>query len=167
MNAPDTGVLYMDDNCLLYEDKDGLYLRTGEQLYGISCYSMEPCLYLTDTEGETIAVHMSFTPQELIRAAREDSDIELITGDSYDIDGLCGLLLKAIALGMNDVDISYLEGRCFIDRLVSKGAVSEETALDPASEGIDNPKIMGTFIHAKKVKATERGFFYVTDETYS
>jgi hypothetical protein len=98
---------------------------------------------------------------ELCRAAKTNGTIKMITGDEYDMHGICMLLRKALTLSKESVDIGYLEGCCFMDYLEKCGAASEETAVPLKDSGIDNPNVMNSFLHSKKVKRTNDARFYI------
>ena len=85
----------------------------------------------------------------------------MITGDEYDMQGICMLLRKALTLSKESVDIGYLEGRCFMDYLEECGATSEESAVPLTDSGIDNPNVMNPFLHSKKVKRTNDARYYL------
>ena len=87
----------------------------------------------------------------------------MITGDEYDMQGICMLLRKALTLQKESVDVGYLEGCCFMDYLEECGAISEETAVPLTDSGIDNPKVMNPFLHSKKVKRTNDARYYIVN----
>jgi hypothetical protein len=98
---------------------------------------------------------------ELRLAAQTNGSITMITGDEYDVPGVCNLLIKAIDLPLTEVDIHYVEEHCFAYYLKAHGAVSPETAVDLAGAGMINPNVMNTFLHSKKVGRTADGAFYL------
>ena len=153
--------IYQDGDLLLGKCEEQYYLFKGEQSCQLFDHLYEPCLYIEATQGSFITVHNSFTLDELCRAARTNGTIRMITGDEYDMQGICMLLLKALTLSKESVDIGYLEGCCFMDYLEECGATSEETAVPLTGSGIDNPKVMNPFLHSKKVKRTNDGRYYI------
>ncbi|MBQ7534796.1 MAG: hypothetical protein IJT43_04165 [Stomatobaculum sp.] len=154
-------IIYQDNDLLLTETEEGLYLIKGEASYGVTDYPFEPCIYLRAADGSVKTLHNSFSAEELCRAAKEKGSIRMISGNEYDIRGVFRLILKAVGLPGVSFDISYLEGQCLLDYMEERGALSPETAVDLADAGISNPNLMHTFIHAKKAARTENGLFYL------
>ena len=154
-------IIYSSGDLLLGQSGETYYLRTGEQSYQLSSNSYEPCLYIEGPDGFCITIHHAFTLDELCRTAQTNGSMEMITGDKYDMQGICMLLRKALTLSMESVDIGYLEARCFMDYLEECGAVSEETAVPLADRGIENPNVMNSMLHAKKVRRTNDARYYI------
>ena len=154
--------IYQDGDLLLGKYEGQYYLFKGEQPYLLAGHPYEPCLYIKAAQGILITVHNSFTLDELCRAAETNGTIKMITGDEYDMQGICMLLRKALTLSKESVDIGYLEGRCFMDYLEECGAVSEETAVPLAGRGIENPNVMNPLLHAKKVRRTKDARYFCT-----
>ena len=153
--------IYQDGDLLLGKYEGQYYLFKGEQPYLLAGHPYEPCLYIKAAQGILITVHNSFTLDELCRAAETNGTIKMITGDEYDMQGICMLLRKALTLSKESVDIGYLEGRCFMDYLEERGATSEESAVPLTDSGIDNPNVMNPFLHSKKVKRTNDARYYL------
>ena len=153
--------IYQDGDLLLGKYEGQYYLFKGEQPYLLAGHPYEPCLYIKAAQGILITVHNSFTLDELCRAAETNGTIKMITGDEYDMQGICMLLRKALTLSKESVDIGYLEGRCFMDYLEECGATSEESAVPLTDSGIDNPNVMNPFLHSKKVKRTNDARYYL------
>ena len=161
VNRESLNVIFQEGDLCLGDVDERTYLLDGERSFWLSDHPYEPCLYVKTSDGAMMTVHHAFTVEELCRAAKEDSIIRMITGNEYDIRGVCRLLLKAVELSRDDVDIGYVEGSLFLDHLKQQGAVSPETAVDPAAVGIRNPKMMNPFLHSKKVCCTAEGLFYL------
>ena len=153
--------VYQDGDLLLGKHEEQYYLFKGEQSCRLSDYPYEPCLYIKMAPGIFITVHNSFSLDELCRAAKMNGTIKMITGDEYDMKGICMLLRKALTLSKESVDVGYLEGCCFMDYLEKCGAASEETAVPLTDGGIDNPNVMNPFLHSKKVKRTNDARYYL------
>ena len=154
-------LLFLDGDLLLGKVGEEYYLYQGEQSFQLSDHPYEPCLYVKSAQGSTITVHNSFTLDELCRVAKTNGTVRMITGDEYDMRGVCMLLRKALALSMESVDVGYLEGWCFMDYLEECGATSERTALPLTGSGIGNPNVMKPFLHSKKVKRTSDARYYI------
>ena len=135
-------------------------LRNGIS-YGMSDYPFEPCLYIKSSDGLYVTIRHSFTVAELCEAVRKGGTIRMITGDEYDVRGIFRLILKAIDLGREFVDIGYVEGHCFMEVLKRLGAVSPETAVDLREAGMANPNVMNPLLHSKKVGRTADARFYL------
>lgn len=154
-------IFYNDGDLLFGQSGENYYLCTGERSYQLSSNIYEPCLYINGPDGFCITIHHAFTLDELCHTARTNGLMEMITGDKYDMHGICMLLRKALALSMESVDIGYLEARCFMDYLEECGAVSEETAVPLAGRGIRNPNVMNPLLHSKKVRRTKDAGYYI------
>ena len=109
--------IYQEGDLLLGEAEGKMYLFRGGDAYWLSDYPFEPCLYIKAFDGSMTVIHHALTVDELRRAARTNGSIAMITGDEYDVRGLCSLLLKAIDLPPAEVDIHYVEEHCFADYL--------------------------------------------------
>ena len=156
-------IFYRDGNVAFGETDGKYYLTVGEKSYWLSDYPFVPDLYIKGPEGLMTMIHNSFTVAQLRSVATEGGTMTMVTGDTYDTKGIIRLLLKAIEIGMDSVDIGYLEARIFVDYMEEKGAVSPETAVDPEDVGIFNPNVMNSFLHSKKVDRTDKALFYLRD----
>lgn len=162
MERESMSILYRDGDFLLGLSGGKYYLSTGERSYRLSSdLYFEPCLYIKGPDGFYITIRHTFTLDELCRVARTNGSMEMITGDEYDMQGICMLLRKALTLSMESVDIGYLEALCFMDYLEVCGAVSEETAVPLTDRGIKNPNVMNSLLHAKKVNRTNDARYYI------
>ena len=151
-------------NDILFGESEGrFYIFYGDRSCRVSDYPYEPCLYIKGTDGTMVTIHNSFTVDTLCRMAESGEKITLVSGNEYDIDGIFTLIRKALELAMESVDVSYLEGHCFMDYMKTRGAVSPETAVNPADFGLKNAP-MYSFLHSKKVGQTPEGFFYLREK---
>ena len=158
----ENGIIYQDGNIALKDGGDRLLLTVGEDTHIITDNTyFEPDIFIKTSDRKLITVSHSFTLKEIVHAIERNADIRMITGNQYDIKGVIKLLIKAIELGEKQVDISYLEGHCFMDYMRERGAVSPETAVSPAEVGMDNPNLMYVFLHSHKVEKTPEGLFYL------
>ncbi|MBR2767705.1 MAG: hypothetical protein IKG00_07280 [Lachnospiraceae bacterium] len=154
-------ILVRDGDFLLKQSEGKFFIQDGERSYELLDYAFEPCLYIRKEGGFFITIHNSFSLNELCQAAETNGKITMISGDVYDMKGICMLLRKALTLAMDSVDLTYLEACCFLDHLKECGACSKESAVLPADWGIDNPNVMNSFLHSKKVSRTNDGRFYL------
>lgn len=154
-------IIYRDGDLLLVQSGEKYFLCTGERSYRLSSYLYDHCLYIKGPDGFYITIRHAFTLDELCRAAQTNGSMEMITGDEYDMKGICMLLRKALTLSMESVDIGYLEAVCFMDYLEECGAVSEETAVPLTDRGLKNPNVMNFLQHAKKVNRTNDARYYI------
>ncbi len=160
----DTGMitpLYQEGEILLGDEDGTLYLYKGTEGFRISGHPYEPCIYLERKDGSLVTIHNAFTVEELRGLAETEGMIRMITGDEYDLKGVCELLLLSAELSQTDVDISYLEGRKILRRLEEAGAISSSSALDPDVFGKFNHHILDPFLHAKRIGKTEDGRYYI------
>ncbi len=154
-------VFYQEQELILGEKEGRLYLLSGGESFLLTDYPFEPCLYMKSFDGKLTTIRHAFTADELRHLAAAGGTMCLISGNEYDLRGICMLLRKAAELSMDSVDSSYLEGRCFIDYLQYHGARSPETAISPANAGIQNANVMNPLLHSKKVSRTSDGLFYL------
>ena len=103
--------LFQDEFVILAEKDRELYFVADNTTYRLSCYPGEPCLYICYEDNIMITIHNSFTTSDIRRAAKNKESIRMITGKSYDIAGVCMLILKAIRNGKAYVDILDLEAK--------------------------------------------------------
>jgi len=157
----ETKRFYQDEEYILEKRDEKVFLIKGTDEYEISNNPREPDLYIRTPERKWWMIHNAFTAGELCRAAWMKDTIRMVTGQSYDIRGAFKLIMKAVELKMDQMDIGYVESRCFMDILAEQKAFSEETAFDLYSVGMVNPNVMGGLIHAKKVGNTTSGKHYL------
>lgn len=150
-----------DDICLAKNDGN-LYLIASDHVYLLTGNPREPDLYIRISEENEIMIRNAFTTDELWEKAKKRESVQLVTGNEYNIEEICSLLLLAVDLGQKIVTIDYVEGRRFLQLLEERGACSEEKAQDLSGDGMRNPCMMYPFLHSKKVKKTEDGLFYLT-----
>ena len=154
-------IIYRQEDLLLGLSGEKYYLCIGERLYWLSSDPHEASLYIKGPDRFYITIRHAFTLDELCRAAQTNGSIGMVTGNEYDMRGICMLLRKALDLSKESVDVGYLEGCCFMDYLEECGATSEETAVPLNDSGINNPNVMNPFLHSKKVKRTNDTRFYI------
>ena len=160
----ETVTVYRQGDLRLLKSEKAYCMTIKDQLFQISDYPYEPYLRISGGDGTDVVIHNAFTADELYRAAETDGSIGLITGNVYDMHGICALLTKAVSLQKGSFDTGYLEGLCFMDILAQCGAFSAETAADLSSCGMKNPKMMNPFVHAKKVCRKDGMEFWLVQE---
>ncbi len=153
--------LYQEEEVLLGDVDGTLYLRKGTEDLRVSDHLYEPYICLSRKDGSSVTIHNAFTVEELRGLAENGGTIQMITGDEYDLKGVCELLLLSEELSQTDMDISYLEGRKILRRLEEAGAISSSSALDPDVFGKFNHHILDPFLHAKRIGKTEDGRYYI------
>ena len=152
---------YQDDEYILEKRDEKVFLIKGEDEYELSYQPYGSCLNIKTPDRKWWTIYQAFSVGELCCAARSNDTIRMVTGETYDIRGVFKLIMKALELKLDQMDIGYIEARCFMDILAEKGAVSEETAFDLYSVGMVNPNIMSHLIHSKKVQNTPSGRHYL------
>ncbi len=162
-NEEQIEILYAGDGCSLFLRDSWLIFRNGENEYDVTSHGYEPCLYLRRSdELEPVTVHNFLEADDLIRIHRQDCGFTMITGNSYDLEGVCHLLHIAANNGGRSLDIGYLEGQWVLEKLERDGAFSVESAADITGYGLQNVRIMHPFEHSGKVRKTADGKFYLT-----
>lgn len=113
-------ILYQSDKCLLTNNGSELIFNDNNNMYHMSSYSYEPCLYIKLDNKIAVIIHNSFNIFEIVDVARNNNKIKAITGKEYDIKGICQLLVCAIESKVFDTDISYLEKQLTHEILVKR-----------------------------------------------
>ena len=157
----ETKRLYQDEEYILEKRGEKVFLIRGGEEFEISNDPREPDLYIRTPDRKWWMIHNAFTTAVLCYTALRNDTIRMVTGQSYDIRGVFKLIMKAVELKMDQMDIGYVESRCFMDILAEHQAFSEETAFDLYSVGMVNPNVMESVMHAKKVGHTTSGRHYL------
>ncbi|MBR0137097.1 MAG: hypothetical protein IJM15_01675 [Erysipelotrichaceae bacterium] len=154
--------LFDNGRYALCRGEDGLSFVEGETVYDLSCHAYEPCFYLNEKESaESVIIHNSFTVSEIIRLSETGGKTMMITGNRYDLEGVCHLLHLAVSCGYDSTDIGYLEGLWVMEKLERDGAYCPWDAVDIRKYGIENVRMMHPFEHSGKVRKTATGRFYI------
>ena len=153
-------LIYQNDKYILGEAEGKYFLMIDEQKYLISDHPYEPCLYIKGPSAKLVTIHHAFTVDELCAIAKTNGTIKMVSGNEYDIAGVLKLINKAVSLSMDAMDISYVEGQCFMQYMKEHGAISPETAVSPREAGLENAP-MYSFIHSKKAGKTPDGLCYL------
>ena len=104
-NLNDFEILYKSkDVCLLNNNKNLIFVANSIQ-YNLSSNPYEPCLYMNLNNEPIIVIHNSFTIDEIIYVAKKDNKLKIISGNEYDISGVCELLLCAVNQNVFEADI--------------------------------------------------------------
>ena len=106
-------IVYQDERYVLGQG-DGLpFIRINGDAYKLTCHPYEPCLYITDMNGELTAVHNAFDPSGVLQAFSVGMTVTSITGTEYDAKDFCRMV--EYAAGMINVQIDEAE-RVFCGR---------------------------------------------------
>ena len=160
-NSKETKIIYQDEEFLLQENDNTLYFIYEDKTCCLSSHPYEPCLYIHKPDETIITVHDSFETGTIYNAAINSKEISTISGHSYDLNGICRLLKFACETDEDSFDITYLEGRMFIDILQRNIAFSSETAIDLEPYGLKNHNIMNRFTHSKRIGRNTDGAYYL------
>ena len=130
---------YSDGRYTLLRKASYPYLVAEVGEYKLTCHPYEPCLYITNEDGFTTAVHNAFDPYFALDSFRNGELITSITGREYDARDFCRMV--EYAADKVDVNIDAAE-RVFGDApkkkrraAPPKEAASEETAELRAARG--------------------------------
>lgn len=157
---PENAVIYRGGNCTLETIDGRAYFRTDGQRYRLSSHPYEPCTYLIDENEQQKTIHNAFEIGSALREFGSGRTLRAITGTVYDAAAFCRLLGQAAAYAGDEVDIDYLEAMQIVDAVRARGAVSKETARDPAELGLAGSKYLPRLLHAKKIRRTKDGRCY-------
>ncbi|MBQ6575164.1 MAG: hypothetical protein IJL90_03555 [Lachnospiraceae bacterium] len=153
--------LYEDGEYLLVRSDGDAFLCIGDNSYKLSDHPYEPCLYIRIAHGTWVTLHNSFTVKTICETALSNGTVTTVSGHAYDMPGILRLLRKTIEISQASVDITYVEALCFMDILEEHGAISEETAIDLRTFGMQNPNVMNTLLHSKKAAVTNDARYYI------
>lgn len=125
--------VYRDGRYVLGQKDGRVYLIVDGKKLLLSCHPYEPCLYITDENGEMTAVHNAFDPFCVLEAFHGGTTVTSITGREYDAKDFCEM--TSFAAGMGNISISCAE-KVFGDgpkeKLPEKGKPS--AAEEPPAE---------------------------------
>ena len=135
-DGPDGTVAYRDARYTLGRKDDFPYLRVDGKTYWLSCHPYEPCLFITDKDGDKTAVHNAFDPSDVLRDISKGRTFLSITGREYSARDFCEMV--EYAAGRGNISISDAE-RVFVGRAAPARAVpakteTAETAKTPVRE---------------------------------
>ena len=110
-------VVYRDGRYTLGQKNERPYLFADGEEYALTCHPYEPCLYITDKNGNMTAVHNAFDPFDVLECFHRGDILTSITGFEYDAADFCRM--AEYAAGMMDISISEAEA-VFGDRPKNK-----------------------------------------------
>ena len=102
-------ILYQAKRISLLCHNSNLVIIKNNNVYNISSHPYEPCLYIKISNEIIITIHNSFSVSEIINMAKENKNLQSISGCDYNIDKICDILICAIDNMILDTDLSYLE----------------------------------------------------------
>lgn len=105
--GPDGTVVYQDERYTLGRKNDQPYLRADGTTYYLSCHPYEPCLYITDKDGDLTAVHNAFDPRDVLRDFARGRTVTSITGREYSARDFCEMV--EYAAGRRNISVSDAE----------------------------------------------------------
>ena len=98
------GIVYRDEDYILGRENKLPYLIADGARYDLTCSPYEPCLYVTDADGDMTAVHNSFDPDTVLWAFDRGKHITSITGREYDVRDFCKMVVFAAGQGNIGID---------------------------------------------------------------
>ncbi len=135
-DGPEGTVVYRDARYTLGRKNDRPYVRAGAATFLLSCHPYEPCLYITDKDGDKTAVHNAFDPSDLLRNFSKGKTVTSITGREYSARDFCEMV--EYAAGRRNISISDAE-QVFGDRPERKtpAAPKEKAPEAPPARSAD------------------------------
>ena len=112
-DGPEGTVVYRDTRYTLGRKNDLPYLRADGTIHYLSCHPYEPCLYITDKDGNQTAVHNAFDPRDVLEDFSKGGTVTSITGREYSARDFCKMV--EYAAGRRNISISDAE-QVFGDR---------------------------------------------------
>ena len=116
IETTDITVVYEEDGIGLADVDGELYLWDGTFAYKIGSHPYEPCTYLLRDGAICTTSHNAFDQREIYGLVKRGGILRSITGNEYDLPGICGFLAFA-SQHFTDVDIIYAEGKFAIEKL--------------------------------------------------
>ncbi|MCR5458055.1 MAG: hypothetical protein K6F14_08255 [Clostridiales bacterium] len=105
-NIHKTIVVYQDEQYTLGQENELPYLIANGMKYTLTCHPFEPCLYITDEDNFTTAVHNAFDPFYVLEAFSKGENITSITGRKYKAKDFCKMVDNAAYMGDVQIDIA-------------------------------------------------------------
>ncbi len=130
-------VVYQDERYALGQRDDRPYLIANGRTYRLSCHPYEPCLYITEEDGNLTAVHNAFDPFDVLERFHSGETITSITGREYDAKDFCEMV--AYAAGMGNIGIDDAE-RVFGGRAKKKAPDRPAKPEEPARGMEESPQ---------------------------
>ena len=99
--------VYRDGRYVLGKEDGVPYITVAGEKFTLSCHPYEPCLYITDKDGNMTAVHNAFDPLSVLWAFSKGTTVTSITGREYDALDFCKMV--EYAEGMYNIGIDEAE----------------------------------------------------------
>lgn len=99
--------VYRDGRYVLGREDGVPYMTAAGEKFTLSCHPYEPCLYITDKNGNMTAVHNAFDPSSVLWAFSKGMTVTSITGREYDALDFCKMV--EYAEGMFNIGIDEAE----------------------------------------------------------
>ncbi len=80
------------------------YLTAGGRKFTLSCHPYEPCLYITDEEGQLTVVRNAFDPSVVLAEFSENRSVKSASGLEYGPEEFCRMVEYAAGKGNIDID---------------------------------------------------------------
>ena len=99
--------IYSEGRYVLGTEDSHPYMTVCGKKYVLTCHPYEPCLYITDENGNTTAVHNAFDPSAVLESFANGDTVTSITGTVYDKIDFCRMV--EYAAGMFDIQVDEAE----------------------------------------------------------
>ena len=99
--------VYRDEQFVLGWEDDIPYLKVGGEKYKLTGHPYEPCLYITDENGQLTVVHNSFYAYDVLDLFYDGHTVTSITGFEYNAKDFCRMVEYTV--GKCDVSIGDAE----------------------------------------------------------
>ena len=103
-NNRNTFVVYKNERYTLGLENDTPYIIIDGKCYIFGCHPYEPCLYITDENVFTTAVHNAFEPFYVLDSFKRGQTITSVTGFEYDAKDFCQMVDYAKFMGDIGID---------------------------------------------------------------
>jgi len=142
--------VYRDGRYVLGREDGVPYITVAGEKFTLSCHPYEPCLYITDKDGNMTAVHNAFDPLSVLWAFSKGTTVTSITGREYDAEDFCRMV--EYAEGMYNIGIDEAE-KVFGDRPKKENPETKKKEDMPAVTGKAPRPEAGVIINDEKVAA--------------
>ena len=89
------------------KENDDIFVIADGKKYLLTCHPYEPCLYITDENGQKTAVHNAFEPTVVWEFFQKGQTVTSISGVEYDAKDFCEMV--EYASGMGNIGIEAAE----------------------------------------------------------
>ena len=96
----------VNERYIFGKENDDVYVIADGKRYLLTCHPYEPCLYITDENGQKTTVHNAFDPTVVLECFRKEQTVTSISGIEYDAKDFCEMVEYAAGMGNIGIEIA-------------------------------------------------------------